>query len=145
MNTPLSLVQELRGIRGGQKHSHNDLEGLLSEIREARREWQEQVDQAQHLLRELLGAISEISGVQLPGISVDPQKDGDGSLRLGFKTLKDRIRNELEAFASTSAVEVSKKFEGRGQVVLDPLEKEMAARLDNLAEEFRGKLEQRLK
>jgi len=144
MNTPLSLVQELRGIRGGQKHSQNDLEGLLSEIREARREWQEQVDQAQHLLRELLGAISELSGVELPGITLDTQKDGDGSLRLGFKTLKDRIRNELEAFASTSAVEVSKQFEGRSQIVLDPLEKEMAARLDHLAEEFRGKLQARL-
>lgn len=144
MNTPLSLVQELRGIRGGQKHNQNDLEGLLSEIHEARREWQEQVDQAQRLMRELLGAISELSGVELPGISIDPQKDGDGSLRLGFKTLKDRIRNELEAFASTSAVEVSKQFEGRSQVVMDPLEREMSARMDNLADEFRGKLQARL-
>lgn len=145
MNTPLSLVQELRGIRGGQKHSQADVEALLSEIHEARREWQEQVDQAQHLLRELLSAISELSGVELPGISIDPQKDGDGALRLGFKTLKDRIRNELEAFASTSANEVSKQFEGRSQIVLDPLEKEMSARMDNLADEFRGKLEQRLR
>lgn len=145
MNTPLSLVQELRGIRGGQKHNQTDVEALLSEVREARREWQEQVDQAQHLLHELLGAISELSGVQLPGIAIDTQKDGDGSLRLGFKTLKDRIRNELEAFASTSANEVSKQFEGRSQIVLDPLEKEMSTRMDNLADEFRGKLEQRLR
>lgn len=144
MNTPLSLVQELRGIRGGQKHNQADLEGLLSEIREARREWQEQVDQAQHLLRELLGSISELSGVELPGISLDTQKDGDGSLRLGFKTLKDRIRNELEAFASTSASDVAKQIQGKGHIVLDPLEAEMNARLDHLAEEFRGKLQERL-
>lgn len=144
MNSPLSLVQELRGIRGGQKHSQADLDSLLSEIREARREWQEQVDQAQSLLRELLGAISELSGVELPGIAIGSQKDGDGSLRLGFKTLKDRIHNELEAYASTSAAEVAKQIQGRSQIVLEPLEKEMSARMDNLAEEFRGKLQLRL-
>ncbi len=144
MNTPLSLVQELRGIRGGQKHGQNDLEGLLSEIHEARREWQEQVDQAQRLLRELLGAISELSGVELPGITLDTQKDGDGSLRLGFKTLKDRIRNELEAFASKSASEVAKQIQGKGRIVLDPLEAEINARLDHLADEFRGKMQERL-
>jgi len=144
MNTPLSLVQELRNIRGGQKHSQADLEGLLAEIREARREWQEQVDQAQHFLRELLGAVSELSGVELPGIAVDPLKDGDGSLRLGFKTLKDRIKNDLEGFASRSASEVAKEVHGRSQIVLEPLEKEMSARMDHLADEFRGKLQTRL-
>jgi hypothetical protein len=144
MNTPLSLVQELRGIRGGQKHNHNDLESLLSEIQEARREWQEQVDQAQRLLRELMGAVAELSGVSLPGVSLDAQKDGDGSLRIGFKTLKDRIKNELEGFASTSAAEISKNVHGKSQTVLDPLEKEMNTRLDNLANEFREKLQARL-
>ena len=144
MNTPLSLVQELRGIRGGQKHSQADVESLLSEIREARREWQEQVDQAQGLLRELMGALAQLSGVDLPGIAIGTQKDGDGSLRLGFKTLKDRIRNELEAYASTSAAEVARQLQGRSQIVLEPLEKEMSARMDNLAEEFRGKLQVRL-
>ena len=144
MNTPLSLVQELRGIRGGQKHSQSDLEGLLSEIREARREWQEQVDQAQNLLHELLASVAELSGVELPGIAGSAKHGGDASLRLGFKTLKDRIKNELEGFASTSAAEVSKSAQTRGAVVLEPLEKELNARVDNLAEEFRGKLQARL-
>ncbi len=144
MNTPLSLVQELRGIRGGQKHNQADLESLLSEIQEARREWQEQVDQAQRLLRELMGGVAELSGVTLPGVAVDTKKDGDGSLRLGFKTLKDRIRNELEGFASASAAEISKNVHGTSHTVLDPIEKEMNARLDNLANEFRTKLQARL-
>ena len=144
MNTPLSLVQELRGIRGGQKHSQSELEALLSEIREARREWQEQVDQAQHLLHELLAAVADLSGVELPGMAIDTQKDGDGSLRVGIKTLKDRIRNELEGYASTSAAEVAKQFQGKSHLVLEPLEKEMSARMDNLAEEFRSKLQARL-
>ncbi|HEX5410627.1 MAG TPA: hypothetical protein VFZ27_02080 [Terriglobia bacterium] len=144
MNTPLSLVQELRGIRGGQKHSQSDLESLLSEIREARREWQEQLDQAQNLLHDLLGSVAELSGVQLPGVGVGPQKDGEGSLRLGFKTLKDRIRNELEGFASKSAAEVAKQVHDKGAVVLEPLEKEMQSRMDNLADEFRGKMKSRL-
>jgi len=144
MNTPLSLVQELRGIRGGQKHNQSDLEGLLSEIREARREWQEQVDQAQNLLHELMASVAELSGVKLPGIAGGTKQGGDGSLRLGFKTLKDRIKNELEGYASTSAAEVAKSAQGRSAVLLEPLEKELSARMDNLAEEFRGKLQARL-
>jgi hypothetical protein len=144
MNTPLSLVQELRGIRGGQKQGNSDAQNLLSEIREARREWQEQVDQAQQLLHELLAAVADLSGVQLPGMEIGTGKDGEGSLRLGFKTLKDRIQNELEGFASTSAAEVAKKFQGKSSVVFEPLEKEMSARMDNLADEFRGKLQTRL-
>jgi chemotaxis protein histidine kinase CheA len=144
MNTPLSLVQELRGIRGGQKHSHSDLEGLLSEIREARREWQEQVDQAQNLLHNLLGSVAELCGVELPGMAGGEGKGGDSSLRLGFKTLKDRIRNELEGYASTSAADVAKQIQGQSAVVLEPLEKELNARMDNLAEEFREKLKVRL-
>jgi hypothetical protein len=143
MNTPLSLVQELRGIRGGQKHSQSELEGLLSEIREARREWQEQVDQAQHLLHELIGAVAELSGVEVPGVGVDGLS-GETTLRLGFKTLKDRIKNELEAFAHSSAAEVAKQAQGLSHLVLDPLQKEMSARMDTLAEEFRGKLKARL-
>ncbi len=144
MNTPLSLVQELRGIRGGQKHNQSDLEGLLSEIREARREWQEQVDQAQNLLHELMASVAELSGVELPGIAGGTKQGGDGSLRLGFKTLKDRIKNELDGYASTSAAEVVKSAQGRSAVLLEPLEKELDARMDNLAEEFRGKLQARL-
>ncbi|HET9178100.1 MAG TPA: hypothetical protein VFQ24_07055 [Terriglobia bacterium] len=144
MNTPLSLVQELRGIRGGQKHSQSDLEGLLSEIREARREWQDQLDQAQKLLHDLLGSVAELSGIELPGMAIGSQKDGEGSLRLGFKTLKDRIRNELEGFASKSAAEVAKQVHDKSSVVLEPLEKEMQSRMDRLAEEFRGKLKTRL-
>jgi uncharacterized protein YjbJ (UPF0337 family) len=144
MNTPLSLVQELRGIRGGQKHSQSDLETLLSEIREARREWQEQLDQAQKLLHDLLSSVAELSGVELPGMAIGSQKDGEGSLRLGFKTLKDRIQNELEGFASKSASEAAKHAHHKGALVLEPLEKEMQARMDSLAEEFRGKLKSRL-
>ena len=144
MNTPLSLVQELRGIRGGQKHSQSDLEGLLTEIREARREWQEQVDQAQNLLHGLLASVAELSGVEIPGIAGDAKQGGNASLRLGFKTLKDRIKNDLEGFASTSAVEVAKNAHGQSAIVLEPLEKEISARMDNLAEEFRSKLQARL-
>lgn len=144
MNTPLSLVQELRGIRGGQKHTQSDLESLLSEIREARREWQEQLDQAQNLLHDLLGSVAELSGIELPGMALGSQKDGEGSLRLGFKTLKDRIRNELEGFASKSAAEVAKHVHDKSSVVLEPLEKEIQSRMDRLADEFRGKLQSRL-
>jgi hypothetical protein len=144
MNTPLSLVQELRGIRGGQKHNQADLENLLSEIREARREWQEQVEQAQNLLHDLLGSVAELSGVQLPGMGAGDGQGGDSSLRLGVKTLKDRIRNELEGYASASAAEAAKKVQSEGGLTLEPLEKEMSARMDNLAEEFRGKLKSRL-
>ena len=144
MNTPLSLVQELRGIRGGQKHSQADLEALLTEIREARREWQEQVEQAQSMLHELLGAVAELSGVELPGMAKGTQREGDSSLRLGFKTLKDRIKHELEGYASNSAAEAAKMIQGKSQVLLAPLEKEASQRMDSLADEFRGKLESRL-
>jgi hypothetical protein len=144
MNSPLSLVQELRGIRGGPKQVHSDLEGLLSQIEEARREWQAEMDQAQQIFRDLLATISELSGVDLPGMAIDDQRPGSASLRIGFKTLKDRIRNDLEAFSSAAAVEVGKKAHEQGQTILEPLQKEMGERLDTLAEDFRTKLQERL-
>jgi hypothetical protein len=144
MNSPLSLVQELRGIRGGPKQVHSDLEGLLSQIEEARREWQAEIDQAQHIFRDLLATISELSGVELPTMGLDEQRPGGGTLRVGFKTLKDRIRNEFEAFSTAAAVEVGKKAREQGQTILDPLQKAMSERLDSLAEEFRAKVLERL-
>lgn len=144
MNSPLSLVQELRGIRGGPKQMHADLEGLLLQIEEARREWQTEIDQAQHIFRDLLATISELSGVELPTIALDDDRPGGGSLRIGFKTLKDRIRNDLEAFSTAAAVELGKRAHEQGTTVLEPLQKEMSERLDHLAEEFRGKLQERL-
>ena len=144
MNSPLSLVQELRGIRGGPKQMNADLEGLLSQIEEARREWQTEMDQAQQIFRDLLTTISELSGVDLPTIALDDQRTGNASLRIGFKTLKDRIRNDLEAFSSSAAVEVGKRAHEQGHTLLEPLEKEMSERLDHLAEEFRAKVEARL-
>jgi hypothetical protein len=144
MNSPLSLVQELRGIRGGPKQMQSDLEGLLSQIEEARREWQAEMDQAQQIFRDLLATISELSGVGLPAMAIDDRRAGNGSLRIGFKTLKDRIRNDLEAFSSTAAAEVGKRAHEQGQTILEPLQKEMDERLDSLAEAFRAKLEERL-
>ncbi len=144
MNSPLSLVQELRGIRGGPKQMQTDLEGMLAQIEEARREWQAEMDQAQQIFRDLLATISELSGVELPAMAIDDRRAGNGSLRIGFKTLKDRIRNDLEAFSSAAAVEVGKSAHKQGQAILEPLQKEMSERLDSLAEEFRGKVQQRL-
>lgn len=144
MNSPLSLVQELRGIRGGPKQMQADIEGLLLQVEEARREWQAEIDQAQQIFRDLLATISELSGVDLPTIALDDRRPGNGTLRIGFKTLKDRIRNDLEAFSSAAAVEVGKRAHEQGQTILEPLQKEMGERLDNLAEEFRARLQERL-
>jgi hypothetical protein len=144
MNSPLSLVQELRGIRGGPKQMQSDLEGLLAQIEEARREWQTEMDQAQQIFRDLLTTISELSGVELPTISLDAQRGGNAPLQIGFKTLKERIRNDLEAFSSSAALEVGKRAHEQGHTLLEPLEKEMGERLDHLAEEFRAKVEARL-
>ncbi|HVB29193.1 MAG TPA: hypothetical protein VNG91_05210 [Terriglobia bacterium] len=123
---------------------NSDLEGMLSQIEEARREWQAEMDQAQQIFRDLLATISELSGVELPAMAIDDQRPGSASLRIGFKTLKDRIRNDLEAFSSSAAVEVGKKAHEKGQTILEPLQKEMGERLDTLAEEFRVKLQERL-
>lgn len=144
MNSPLSLVQELRGIRGGPKQMQSDLEGLLLQIEEARKEWQTEIDQAQQIFRDLLNTISELSGVELPTMGLDEQRAGTASLRIGFKTLKDRIRNDLEAFSSSAAVEVGKRAHEQGHTLLEPLEKEMSERVDHLAEEFKAKVEARL-
>jgi len=144
MNSPLSLVQELRGIRGGPKQMHADLEGLLAQIEEARREWQTEIDQAQHIFRDLLATISDLSGVELPNMALDDDRPGNASLRVGFKTLKERIRNDLEAYSSTAASELGKRAHEQGQTILEPLQKEMSERLDNLAEEFRKKVQERM-
>ena len=45
-------------------------------------EWQEQVEQAQSMLHELLGAVAELSGVDLPGMAKGTQREGDSSRRL---------------------------------------------------------------
>ncbi len=122
----------------------SDLEGLLTQIEEARREWQAEMEQAQQIFRDLLATISELSGVELPAMAIDDQREGNTSLRIGFKTLKDRIRNDLESYSAAAAAEVGKTAHTQGKTILEPLRKEMDEQLDSLTEEFRAKMQQRL-
>lgn len=108
------------------------------------RPWQADIDRVQQTLQDVLQAISQLSGVELPG--VDPNSQGaSGALpQLDVKTLKDRIRNDLEAFSVTTAAEVAKQAQEQTRDALGAVQNEMSGQIDQMAGELRGKLQARL-
>ena len=112
----------------------------VRETTEVERPWQEDVDRLQQTLQEVLQAISRLSGVDLTGTAADPQGNGDGHPQLDCKTLKDRIRNDLEAFAATTASEMARQAERQTRVALAALHHEATGQVDQVVRDIREKL-----
>ncbi len=140
MKATLSLADELRAIRGGPA---NKVMGprRVPDPAETERPWQADIDRVQQTLQQVLQAISSLSGVELPGTDADPQSPGGFFTRTDFRTLKDRIRNELEAFSVTTTAEISKEAEEQTRAALDAIRTEVSGRIQELVGEYREKLQ----
>lgn len=111
----------------------------MSETNEAERPWQAEIDRLQHTLQEVVEAISNLSGVPLTDGAADPQSSSQPPL--DCKSLKDRIRNDLESFATTTAAEMARQAERQTRVALAALQSEANGQAEQVARELRQKFE----
>jgi hypothetical protein len=139
-----SLEQELRAIRRDNGQKNGNESNHTPDPRETERPWQPDIDRVQQTMLELLRAIASLSGVELPGLPPGLQDDGAPPPRLDIKTLKDRIRNELEGFSIKTTAELAKRAEEQTHAALDAIQNEVGGRIDQVAAEFRERLQRRL-
>lgn len=138
MKASLSLAQELRSIRNRNGHKSGP-----EEVPEEHR-WQAEIEGVQQTLREVLQALARLSGVELPGNEVSPRDPGALVPHFDVKTLKDRIRGDLQAFSSAAATEMAKHAEEQSRTAIAAVQEDMHNRIEQAAGEFREELQGRL-
>ena len=111
------------------------------ETREIDRPWQEDFEQLQKSFQEVLQTISRLSGVELPGGATDLQDPGNPDAQLDSKTLKDRIRNDLESFAATTASEIARQTERQTRIALAAIQSEANVRAEQVTRELRERMQ----
>jgi hypothetical protein len=138
----LSLAEELRAIRGGA----NSKSALRHppEPDETKCPWKPDIERVERTLREALQTISQISGVELSDGSFSSQGEKGSLSRLDCATLKDRIRNDLEAFSATTVSEMSKQAEQKARATLDAIQSEVSSRIEQVIGEYREKLKDQI-
>ena len=138
----LSLDQELRAVRNGSRSKDANRSNHIREPREAEQPWKQDIEQIQQTMREVLRAIASLSGVELPGLPPGLEDDKALLPPLDIRTLKDRFRNELEAFSMKTTEELSKRARQQAQAALDAVQNElMDGRIDQVASDLREKLQ----
>ena len=142
MKVPLSLADELRSIRGG--FNSKSLPRGPNRPAETERPWKSDIERVEQTLQEALRVISRFSGVELPE-GAAPSSGEDGSVsRLDCITLKERIRNDLEAFSVTTASEIAKQAEEQARAALAAVQSEMSGRIEQVVGEYRLKLKEEI-
>lgn len=134
----MSLADELRAIRGGVKFPDK----RLDQHGEPDRPWKSDLERVEQTLLAALQTISEFSGVELPGAAA--KKEGGSASRFDSTTLKDRIRNDLEAFSSTAVSQMSKQAELQARAALEVIHYEMQNRIEQAIGEYRDKLHEQI-
>ncbi len=146
LNSSISLAEELRAIRNGGytgmlfKHTTPD-----PDSDSAKRPWQEDIDRLQQTLQEVLAAVAKLSGVELPGAASGSEDTGDFQPQIDTKTLKDRIRDDLEAYSVRTASEIVKQAEEESRVALAAIRTEVDGQVAQVVGEFREKLQGQFK
>lgn len=98
----------------------------------------------QNTLQEVLHAVSQFSGVNLPGV-LPASADGPGSLAVpDCETLKNKIRADLATFSANTATELSQQAEEKTRAALGKLENELNEQIERAAGELREKLQRRI-
>ena len=138
----LSLAEELRAIRGGA-NSKSPLR-RSPESAENERPWKSDIDRMEQTLREALLTISQLSGVDLPDKNIHSESEENSASRVAFTTLKDRIRNDLEAFSVTAVSEVSKEAEEKARAALTAIKNEVSSQVEQVVGEYREKLKEQV-
>jgi len=142
MKGSLSLADELRAIRGGA--NTKSLAKRLSQPADSEHPWKSDIERVEQTLQEALQTISQLSGVELPeGVAASPGEDSSVS-RMDCATLKDRIRNDLEAFSATTASEMAKQAEEKARAALAALQNQMSGQIEQVVGEYRLKLQEKI-
>ncbi len=138
----LSLAEELRSIRGG--NNGRPPIKRTPEHEEPAAPWQQEMERMQHTLQEVLQAVSQLSGVELPGSLPVSSDNSNPSPRLDYTTLKDRIRNDLETFSLRTASDMSRHAEEHARAALGAVESEINGQIEQAAGQMREKLKDEL-
>lgn len=138
MKGSLSLADELRAIRGGGNvpGKRPDQPG------ETERPWKSDLERVEHTLQEALQTISQFSGVELPEAAA--KNEGSSVSRLDCTTLKDRIRNDLEAFSATAVSQMSKQAEMQAHAALEIIQYEIQSRIEQAIADYRDKVREQI-
>ncbi len=91
-------------------------------------------------MRELLRAVAGLSGVELPGLPPGLQDDDANPPSLDIRSLKDRIRNDLEGFSIKTTQELTKRAREQAHAALDGFQNEVGDSIEKVAAEFRENL-----
>ncbi|HEX5411127.1 MAG TPA: hypothetical protein VFZ27_04630 [Terriglobia bacterium] len=137
----LSFEQELRATRlaGGKKKENRS--NPASDPNATERPWQVEIEQVQQTLREVLRAVANLSGVEIPGLPADAQDDSASAPRLNINTLKDRLRNDLEGFSLKTTEELAKRAREQTRAALEAVRDEMGGHIEQAATELREGLQ----
>lgn len=138
MKGSLSLADELRAIRGGVKFP----EKRLDQPGDPERPWKSDLDRVEQTLLAALQTISQFSGVELTDLAA--KSEGGSVSRLDATTLKDRIRNDLEAFSVTAVSQMSKQAELQARAALEVIHYEMQNRIEQAIGEYRDRLHEQI-
>jgi len=133
----LSLDQELRAAHRAKGQKGGSKSNRPSELKETERPWQEDIEQIQQTMRELLRAVAGLSGVELPGLPPGLQDDEGNPPRLDIRSLKDRIRNDLEGFSIKTTEELTKRAREQAHAALNGFQNEVGDSIEKVAAEFR--------
>lgn len=109
----------------------------MPETNEIERPWQVEIDRLQQTLHEVMEAISNLSGVPLTDGATGAQSSSQPSL--DQKSLKDRIRNDLESYATATAAEMARQAERQTRIALAALQSEANGQAEQVARELREK------
>jgi hypothetical protein len=145
MKGSLSLADELRAIRGGGVNG-KALSKRPDPPAENDRPWKPDLERMEHTIQEALQAISQFSGVKLPEGVARPEGEGEeGSVsRVELGTLKDRIRNDLEAFSATTVSEMAKQAQERAKSALATIQNEMTGQIEQTLGQYREMLHEKM-
>ncbi|HEX5411797.1 MAG TPA: hypothetical protein VFZ27_08030 [Terriglobia bacterium] len=134
----MSLADELRAIRGGVKFPDK----RLDQHGEAERPWKSDIERVEQTLQATLQTISQFSGVELS--QAGAKGDAGSASRLDCTTLKDRIRNDLEAFSATAVSQMSKQAEMQARAALEVIQYEMQSRIEQAIGEYRDAVREQI-
>lgn len=135
---------------GQDKYKGHEKENGLEELHDfdqegSERPWQSDLDEVRQILQQVLQAVSRLTGVDLPGAGADFESVRSSLNRMDFKALKDRIHTELDAYASSTAAELTRQAQEEARAALEAVRNEVNGRIEQVSREFRQELQGRLK
>lgn len=141
MKGPLSLAEELRAIRGGVNNPRGASKPATKPA-ESESPWKPDIDRVERTLQETLKTISHFSGVELAEESAPSPGEAGSESGVDCATLKERIREDLEAFSAATASEMAKQAEEQARAALAAIQSELSGRIEEVVGEYRLKLQE---